>query len=268
MIKKRIVRLLFLLLVLVSFSVAGVGIVFAEKKKDVGTVTGTVVETMNAAGYTYILVENNYAKQWVAIPESEVKVDEQVTYQRGMTMNNFYSKSLDRTFKAIIFSSGLVGKSSEKTGAMSENQGGENSFEAAVQQEKALLSQPQQTENSPGSMGAVVPLADIKVEKAEGENAYVINDIFEHAAELDGKTVRVRGKVVKINANIMGVNWLHLQDGSGNPMKNSHDLVVTTVEDLEEGRDITIEGVVVAEKDFGYGYKYAVLLEQGTAVGE
>ena len=29
----------------------------------------------------------------------------------------------------------------------------------------------------------------------------------------------------------MGKNWLHIQDGTGNPLKNQHDLVVTTTED-------------------------------------
>ncbi len=268
MITKGVLRLVFVLAVMVVGTAVGVGNVFAEKKKEVGTVTGTVVETMDAAGYTYMLVENNYAKQWVAIPESEVKVDQQVTYQRGMPMNNFYSKTLDRTFQTIIFSSGLVGEAPKNVSEEPKKQKTMNSFEAAVQQEQAMPVQPDPAEQSPGSMGAVVPMADIKVDKAKGENGYDINEIFEHAADLDGKTVRVRGKIVKINANIMGLNWIHLQDGSGNPMKNSHDLVVTTVENLEEGSEVTIEGVVVAKRDFGYGYKYDVLVEKGTAVVE
>ena len=78
--------------------------------------------------------------------------------------------------------------------------------------------------------------------------------------------MRVRGQVVKYNANIMGRNWLHLQDGSGDPMQNTHDLVVTTTEQLSGPKVITIEGVVAADKDFGAGYKYVVLVEDSTIV--
>ncbi len=64
----------------------------------------------------------------------------------------------------------------------------------------------------------------------------------------------------------MGRNWLHLQDGTGDPMQNTHDLVVTTSEQLSGPNVITIEGVVAADKDFGAGYKYVVLIEDSTIV--
>ena len=59
----------------------------------------------------------------------------------------------------------------------------------------------------------------------------------------------------------MGKNWLHIQDGTGNPLKNQHDLVVTTAEDAEEGKVITIAGTLAFERDFGAGYKYEVIVE-------
>ena len=80
--------------------------------------------------------------------------------------------------------------------------------------------------------------------------------------ELNGKTVVVRGKIMKVSPRIMGRNWIHLQDGTGNPDKNTHDLVVTTTEEPQSDWDvITMEGVVAANKDFGSGYKYAVIVE-------
>jgi len=38
-----------------------------------------------------------------------------------------------------------------------------------------------------------------------------VQEIIAKQAKLAGKSVTVRGKVVKYNAEIMGKNWLHLQ---------------------------------------------------------
>ena len=59
----------------------------------------------------------------------------------------------------------------------------------------------------------------------------------------------------------MGRNWLHLQDGTGDATKQEHDLVVTTTEEAQEGVILTVTGVVAADRDFGAGYRYKVLLE-------
>jgi hypothetical protein len=69
---------------------------------------GTVVETMNSGGYTYVLLDNGGQKSWAAIPNSEVKVGQEVELAPGMVMNGFSSKTLGRTFDAILFSQGLV----------------------------------------------------------------------------------------------------------------------------------------------------------------
>jgi hypothetical protein len=66
---------------------------------------------------------------------------------------------------------------------------------------------------------------------------------------------------------IMGKNWIHLQDGTGDPLTNTHDLVITTSAELPKGKEIiTIEGIVRANKDFGSGYSYVVLVEEATIV--
>ena len=71
------------------------------------SLSGKVVETMNAGGYTYVSVENNGKKTWAAVPATAVKVGQEVTCQPGMEMKNFTSKTLNRTFESIIFSGGL-----------------------------------------------------------------------------------------------------------------------------------------------------------------
>ena len=73
-----------------------------------GALSGKVVETMNSGGYTYVLLENSGKKLWIALPDSKVKVGQQLTCQPGMEMKNFTSKTLNRTFESIIFSGGIM----------------------------------------------------------------------------------------------------------------------------------------------------------------
>ena len=72
------------------------------------TISGTVVETMNSGGYTYALVKKDGVKTWVALPKSRIAVGNEITCQPGMVMNNFSSASLNRSFRQIVFSSGLI----------------------------------------------------------------------------------------------------------------------------------------------------------------
>jgi len=72
------------------------------------TISGTVVETMNSGGYTYALVKKDGVKTWVALPKSRIAVGNEITCQSGMVMNNFSSPSLNRSFRQIVFSSGLI----------------------------------------------------------------------------------------------------------------------------------------------------------------
>lgn len=66
--------------------------------------TETVLETMNAGQYTYVRVEKDGKSLWVAGPVFSVKVGDEVAVYNEMIMNNFYSKTLDRTFEEIFFS--------------------------------------------------------------------------------------------------------------------------------------------------------------------
>lgn len=72
------------------------------------SLSGRVAETMNSGGYTYVYLDQNGKKTWVAIPQTAVKVGQEVTCQPGMEMKNFTSKTLHRTFESIIFSGGVL----------------------------------------------------------------------------------------------------------------------------------------------------------------
>ena len=68
---------------------------------------GKVVSTMDAAGYTYIEVEEKGQKLWVAVMQAKVKAGDEVEFPDSPPMENFYSKTLNRTFDKIIFSPAL-----------------------------------------------------------------------------------------------------------------------------------------------------------------
>jgi hypothetical protein len=226
-------------------------------------VTGKVLESMDAAGYTYINVETETGEKWIAVTQSAVEVGEEVTFIDGMVMQNFSSKSLDRTFPEIIFSGGLVGKGATPPG-MPPAGTGSDSFSQALSSEGTALASSTGGMVT-GSKKAVVELAEIKVDKAPGENSYTVAEIFSKATELNGQTVVIRGKVVKVSPGIMGRNWIHIQDGTGNPEDSTHDLVITTSQEAGADWDIiTMEGVLTANKDFGSGYSYAVIIEEAS----
>lgn len=216
----------------------------ANAAPDDAPLSGKVVETMNAGGYTYVHLEKNGKKTWAAIPAMEVKVGQELTLQPGVEMNNFTSKSLKRTFESIIFSGGLMQAGGKPAGgdksASSHHGGGGKATETAKVSEK------------------------ISVEKAAGPDAYTVSEIHEKAAALNEKTAVVRAKVVKVSEGIMGKNWVHLQDGSGDASLGTHKLVVTSQELPAVGDVVTMKGTIYKDKDFGAGYKYAVIMEKGT----
>jgi uncharacterized protein YycO len=100
----------------------------------------------------------------------------------------------------------------------------------------------------------------IKVEPAS--DGKTIEQIFAQKSELKGEIVKVRGKVVKFNKQIMKRNWIHIQDGTGD--ENNYDLVITSDQDVKIGDIITAEGKLAIDKDFGAGYFFPVIVEEAS----
>ncbi len=235
-------------------------------------ITGTVLETMSGAGYTYVQLDTSDGTLWAALPESTITVGESLALQPGLVMNDFHSTTFDRTFAAIVFSPGRTPGDAEKPAAPDQPQSAaapaEDPFAAAVAAEQGSPQPSAAIPQSGGSTAAIAPFAEVEVAKAAGDNGYTVGEVFAKAEQLSGTTIRVRATVVKYNANIMGRNWVHLQDGSGDPLHNTHDLVVTTTQELAQDQVVTLEGTVAVNRDFGAGYTYAVLVEQADVVDE
>lgn len=110
------------------------------------------------------------------------------------------------------------------------------------------------------SLALVAPVfADDAVKKS-------IADLYKEKAELAGKQVTLHGKVVKVNNQIMNRNFLHLQDGSGDPTVGTNDMTVTSDATAAMGDEVSVTGTLVVDLDFGSGYKYPLLVEKATIV--
>jgi len=99
---------------------------------------------------------------------------------------------------------------------------------------------------------------------AEEADLKTVATVHQDKATLAGKTVRVQGKVVKVNNGIMGRNFVHVRDGSGDA--NSNNLIATSKQTAAVGDQVTVSGVVVIDRDFGSGYNYPLLIEDATIV--
>jgi len=98
----------------------------------------------------------------------------------------------------------------------------------------------------------------------QAENGISLGELFTNKKSLSGKSIIVRGKVVKINKEILDRNWVHIIDGT--QFENKKSLTVTTKEMVKIGDTVTFKGTIVLEKDFGKGYVYDILLEEGELI--
>jgi hypothetical protein len=102
------------------------------------------------------------------------------------------------------------------------------------------------------------------VPRSSAQNGHTIAELHERRGALAEQTVRVRGVVVKRTDGILGETYLHLQDGSGSPERDNHDLTVTTTEEFAIGDTVEVQGQVQIDRDLGLGYQYAVMLTAAT----
>jgi hypothetical protein len=220
----------------------------AHAADDAAMWRGTVVETMDAGGYTYVLLDTENGQQWLAGPATPTAVGDKIATAKGMEMRNFTSNAMDRTFDVIWF-----------VGALEKDDGHTHDAEptAAANPHGGAM----------GGMGAMsadasqhttTDQAGVEgVAKAAG--GLTIAEVHAQSAGLTDRTIKVRGRVVKFSQNIMGTNWIHIQDGSGS--EGTHDLTVTTDAVVQVGDLVLVEGPVSVDRNFGAGYRYPVIVE-------
>lgn len=249
--------------------------------------SGKVLDSMNSGGYTYVNVETGEGSSvWAAGPQSEIKVGDKVHIPEGMLMSNFESKTLGRTFEQIYFvpvihvGDGPMPSADFPTNMMGKMPEGHPDLSGMMPEGHPNTAEPQMPEGHPdistmmaanhpdpkkpaeGDAKAPVDLSGI--EKAEG--GLLIAEVFEKKDELVDKEVTLRAKVVKYNENILGKNWIHLRDGSGG--EGTNDLTITTSDKAAVGDLVLVKGTLRANRDFGFGYKYDLMVESAVVTVE
>ncbi len=198
-----------------------------------------VKETIAAGGYIYLLGEQGDSLKWFAITEQDAKVGDVFYYTEPLVMKDFYSKELNRPFEEVVFLM-KVSKNPSDLG-----------------QTEAPSSMPTK---SSGKITTEKQELSIEIPK----DAISIGQLYENLQKYEGKKIKIRGEVVKYSEAIMNTNWVHIQDGTS--FNDKYDLTITTKMAVNVQDIVTFEGVVVLNKDFGYGYFYEVLIENATIV--
>lgn len=194
-----------------------------------------VEEVIQASQYTYLKVSENGAENWIAVNRQEAEKGEIYYYNKALEMKNFHSKELERDFETIYF----------------------------VQEISTLpIIGDVQTPAQQGNKVASTQKEGISVAPAEGSVS--IAQLYAGRNDYAGKTIKMKGQVVKVNEEVMGKNWIHIQDGSKDG--ENFDLTITTLDKAAVDELVTFEGTITLNKDFGYGYSYELIMEDAKLV--
>ena len=85
-----------------------------EAHKAMLSQSGKVLSTISVPSYTYVEVSQGKKTMWLAAPTSSARKGDMVRFDDGMVMNDFYSKSLKRSFPSIVFVNSLVVDNAKK----------------------------------------------------------------------------------------------------------------------------------------------------------
>jgi hypothetical protein len=209
---------------------------------DSSSGTGTVVETMESGGYTYVLLKEN--NRWVASKTFTVSIGDNVTYADAAEMGNFESRTLNRTFENILFTQNLTVNKPVDAEAHANS--------TAITTMADQLGISKSTGAAIPEIGEVTPL----------DGGKTIAEIRTEYQQAEGQQVTLRARVMKVSKNVLGKNWITLQDGTGTAPDNK--LLATSSEIVEIGDLVIATGMISADVDLGSGYKYKVVLEEAT----
>ncbi len=199
--------------------------------------TGTVLESSTGGGYSYMKIDENGKKFWIAGPQTRHGKGDRVSFDEQMWMRDFHSKALDRKFDSIMFV-GTIQSASSKTSS------------PAQKTVRAKTQKPALAKTAKTLKPAVL---------------YPVRELYAQKDKLNGKLVRVKGKVMKVSSGIMGRTWVHIQDGTIY-MGNSKVIFTSRDDTAEVGSEVTAQGRLEADKDFGAGYFYSVIVEDSSFI--
>lgn len=190
---------------------------------------GVVVDTLDGGGYTYLQIEDAKKKYWIAVEGLKIDKGTEVRFTEELRAKNFESKSLNRTFDEVVFASNLQYRTSAQESA---------------------------------NIALVTDL--VKVSPYLQKDTISVAQAWKDRVKLHGKTISIRGKVVKVSKNIMEKNWIHIQDGTGEGAEVGRIVFTSKDDTINVGDVVTAQGVVSADKNFGSGYVYKIIVENAS----
>lgn len=203
-------------------------------KADGAPTAGEVISTIDSGGYTYIEAKDGGETFWIAAPKAFLQKGDKINFSGGMWMPNFKSKALDRTFDKILFVDGI-------------SLGAGGAAKSSV--------------TPPGEK----PKKKVKKKSSGKVQKVTVEDVYKKSAKLENETIAIKGKVVKVSKMIMGMNWVHIQDGTGDSSDGSNNIVFRSkTEAPNVGDKVTAKGTLNVDVDFGAGYFYKVIVEGST----
>jgi hypothetical protein len=200
---------------------------------------GQVTEIKLVDKYIYLKLDEQGKENWLATLKLKVSPGDEVEYRGGDIMEDFYSKALDKTFESIRFVTQIrviySGNASTDQAMPSDE------YHQNIAKEKPAPSIPERGD----------------ITRVEGSKT--IEEIFAAGDQLSGKKVVLNAAVVKVSKNILGKNWITLQDGTGTTPNDR--IVATTLQTIKIGETFTIEGIIRTDVNLGAGYIYRALLD-------
>lgn len=204
--------------------------------EEINTNKITAKEVIKGNTYTYINGSNGKKNIWVAIRNQPIEKNKTYYFTEALEMKNFHSKELDRKFASILFLNSIS--------------------DQPLKAKKASM--PMHT--SPKMKN---PAKRIEVSMESKDGVTSLSDLFSHKEKYNGKEIVVHGKVAKFNTNILGKNWVHIQDGTEHD--GEFDLTITTNTSTSVGELVEYRGIITLNKDFGAGYTYDIIMENATS---
>jgi hypothetical protein len=198
---------------------------------------GKVLDRLDAGRYSYLRLSTASGEIWAAVLQAEVEVGQEIAVVNPMPMDGFETKTLNRKFDRIVF--GVLQKP-----------GGEDTAQVLMDAHSAIAD--------------TASVGPIKVEKVAGSDGRTVGEIFSQKLDLKDRKVAVRGKITKVNANILNRTWIHIQDGTGDSQAKTNDLTVTSQGSAAVGDTVLVEGIIRTDKNYGMGYVFPVIIEDAS----
>lgn len=200
---------------------------------------GVVLDRIAVDAYVYVRLDIGTRTLWAAGPKVPVQVGQRAAFVDALPMDRYYSKGLGITFDRVYFAEALKLGASAPAGSSSAR--------------------------APAAAPPAAPVDFSSIQRPPGGRT--VAELLAEGSPEGNQEVVLRARVVKVVHNVMDRSWIHLRDGTG--AEGANDLTVTSKDaQVAVGDLVLVRGVLIRDKDFGYGYRYARIIEDARITRE